>query len=42
MAAPDLDIQAYCHGLALQQAQMLTRLAEITMQLAEGRRHPRH
>ena len=32
----DLDIQAYCRGLALQQIQMLTRLAEIAMQLAEG------
>ncbi|MGK9171514.1 hypothetical protein KXR53_34850, partial [Inquilinus limosus] len=33
---PDLDIQAYCRGLALQQVEMLTRLAEIGMQLAEG------
>ncbi|MGL4966480.1 MAG: hypothetical protein ACRC67_34980 [Inquilinus sp.] len=32
----DLDIQTYCRGLALQQIQMLTRLAEIAMQLAEG------
>ncbi len=32
----DLDIQAYCRGLALQQVQMLTRLAEIAMQLAEA------
>jgi hypothetical protein len=35
-APADLDIQAYCHDLALQQIQMLTRLAEIAMQLAEG------
>ncbi|MGK9235818.1 hypothetical protein KXS07_29160 [Inquilinus limosus] len=33
---PDLDIQAYCRGLALQQVEMLSRLAEIGMQLAEG------
>lgn len=33
---PDLDIQAYGRGLALQQVEMLTRLAEIGMQLAEG------
>ena len=32
----DLDIQAYCRTLALQQVQMLTRLAEIAMQLAEA------
>jgi hypothetical protein len=32
----DLDVQAYCRGLALQQVQMLTRLAEIAMRLAEG------
>ena len=37
-AAPaDLDVQAYCRSLALQQIQMLTRLAEIAMQLAEAR-----
>jgi hypothetical protein len=36
VAAPDLDIQAYCRSLALQQIQMLTRLAEIAMQLAEA------
>jgi hypothetical protein len=36
-AAPqDLDVQAYCRSLALQQIQMLTRLAEIAMQLAEA------
>jgi hypothetical protein len=36
-AAPaDLDVQAFCRSLALQQIQMLTRLAEIAMQLAEG------
>ncbi|MGK9236834.1 hypothetical protein, partial [Inquilinus limosus] len=33
---PDLDIQAYCRGLALQQVEMLSRLAEIGMRLAEG------
>jgi hypothetical protein len=32
----DLDIQAYCRSLALQQGRMLTRLAEIAMQLAEA------
>src|SRR5262249_9996878 len=32
----DLDIQAYCRSLALQQIQMLTRLVEIAMQLAEA------
>ena len=35
-APADLDIQAYCRDLALQQVQMLTRLAEIALQLAEG------
>ncbi|MBW8724104.1 MAG: hypothetical protein JF625_02945, partial [Inquilinus limosus] len=35
-AAADLDIQVYCRSLALQQIQMLTRLAEIGMQLAEA------
>ncbi|MBW8728814.1 MAG: hypothetical protein JF625_27155, partial [Inquilinus limosus] len=35
-AAADLDVQAYCRSLALQQIQMLTRLAEIGMQLAEA------
>ncbi|MBW8724555.1 MAG: hypothetical protein JF625_05290, partial [Inquilinus limosus] len=35
-ADPDLDVQAYCRSLALQQIQMLTRLAEIAMQLAEA------
>jgi hypothetical protein len=34
-ASPDLDVQAYRRSLALQQVQMLTRLAEIGMQLAE-------
>jgi hypothetical protein len=34
--AADLDVQAYCRSLALQQVQMLTRLAEIGMQLAEA------
>ncbi|WP_395677683.1 hypothetical protein, partial [Inquilinus sp.] len=34
--AADLDVQAYCRSLALQQIQMLTRLAEIGMQLAEA------
>jgi hypothetical protein len=36
LAAADLDVQAYCRSLALQQIQMLTRLAEIGMQLAEA------
>ena len=35
-APADLDVQAYCRSLALQQIQMLTRLAEIGMQLAEA------
>ncbi|OWJ66849.1 hypothetical protein [Inquilinus limosus] len=35
-AESDLDVQAYCRSLALQQIQMLTRLAEIAMQLAEA------
>ncbi|WP_225766294.1 hypothetical protein [Inquilinus sp. Marseille-Q2685] len=35
-ADSDLDIQAYCRSLALQQVRMLTRLAEIAMQLAEA------
>ncbi|OWJ56124.1 hypothetical protein, partial [Inquilinus limosus] len=35
-APEDLDVQAYCRSLALQQIQMLTRLAEIAMQLAEA------
>ncbi|WP_342240999.1 hypothetical protein [Inquilinus sp. OTU3971] len=35
-AAADLDVQAFCRSLALQQIQMLTRLAEIAMQLAEA------
>jgi hypothetical protein len=35
-APADLDVQAFCRDLALQQIQMLTRLAEIAMQLAEG------
>jgi hypothetical protein len=35
-APADLDVQAFCRSLALQQIQMLTRLAEIAMQLAEG------
>ncbi|WP_034853902.1 hypothetical protein, partial [Inquilinus limosus] len=35
-APSDLDIQAYCRGLALQQVEMLSRLAEIGMRLAEG------
>ncbi|MGK9230510.1 hypothetical protein, partial [Inquilinus limosus] len=35
-APPDPDIQAYCRGLALQQVEMLSRLAEIGMRLAEG------
>jgi len=35
-ADSDRDIQAYCRSLALQQVQMLTRLAEIAMQLAEA------
>ncbi|WP_342236653.1 hypothetical protein [Inquilinus sp. OTU3971] len=35
-AAADLDVQAYCRSLALQQIRMLTRLAEIAMQLAEA------
>jgi hypothetical protein len=35
-AAADLDVQAYSRSLALQQIQMLTRLAEIAMQLAEA------
>ncbi|OWJ64096.1 hypothetical protein, partial [Inquilinus limosus] len=32
----DLDVQAYCRSLALQQIEMLSRLAEIAMQLAEA------
>ncbi|WP_026869201.1 hypothetical protein [Inquilinus limosus] len=36
VAASDLDVQGYCRSLALQQIQMLTRLAEIAMQLAEA------
>ncbi|OWJ66806.1 hypothetical protein [Inquilinus limosus] len=32
----DLDVQAYGRGCALQQCEMLTRLAEIGMQLAEA------
>jgi len=35
-APEDLDVQAHCRSLALQQMEMLTRLAEIGMQLAEG------
>ena len=35
-AAADLDVQAYCRSLALQQIGMLTRLADIGMQLAEA------
>jgi hypothetical protein len=35
-APEDLDVQVYCRSLALQQVQMLTRLAEIAMQLAEA------
>ena len=35
-APADLDVQAYCRGLALQQIQMLTRLAETAMQLADA------
>ncbi|WP_225771634.1 hypothetical protein [Inquilinus sp. Marseille-Q2685] len=35
-ADSDLDIQTYCRSLALQQVRMLTRLAEIAMQLAEA------
>ncbi|MGO1079271.1 hypothetical protein [Inquilinus sp. CA228] len=35
-APADLDVLAYCRSLALQQIQMLTRLAEIGMQLAEA------
>jgi hypothetical protein len=35
-APADLDVQALCRSLALQQVQMLTRLAEIAMQLAEA------
>jgi hypothetical protein len=35
-SSADLDVQAYCRSLALQQIQMLTRLAEIAMQLAEA------
>lgn len=33
----DLDVHAYCRSLALQQIRILTRLAEIAMQLAEGK-----
>ncbi|KGM31200.1 hypothetical protein, partial [Inquilinus limosus] len=32
----DFDVQAYGRGCALQQCEMLTRLAEIGMQLAEA------
>jgi len=35
-APQDLDVQAYCRSLALQQIEMLSRLAEIAMQLAEA------
>src|SRR5882672_5322346 len=35
-APEDFDVQAHCRSLALQQMEMLTRLAEIGMQLAEG------
>ncbi|MGF6233026.1 hypothetical protein QFZ27_006981 [Inquilinus ginsengisoli] len=35
-APEDLDVQAYCRSLALQQVRTLTRLAGIAMQLAEG------
>jgi len=35
-ASADLDVQAYRRSLALQQIQMLTRLAEIAMQMAEA------
>ncbi|MGO1081208.1 hypothetical protein, partial [Inquilinus sp. CA228] len=35
-APEELDVQAYCRSLALQQVRMLTRLAEIAMQLAEA------
>jgi hypothetical protein len=35
--APDvLDIEAHCRSLALQQMEMFTRIAEISMQLVEG------
>ena len=34
-APEDLDIQAYCRSLALQRIEMLTRLAEISMQLGD-------
>ncbi|WP_343714826.1 hypothetical protein, partial [Inquilinus sp.] len=34
--AADFDVQAYGRGCALQQCEMLTRLAEIGMQLAEA------
>jgi len=34
-APEDLDIQAYCRRLALQQVEMLTRLAEMSMQLGD-------
>jgi hypothetical protein len=30
-APKDLDVQAFCRSLALQQIQMLTRLAEIAI-----------
>ncbi|MGK9166504.1 hypothetical protein KXR53_09425 [Inquilinus limosus] len=35
-ASPDLDIPAYCRGLALQQVEMLTRIAELGMRMVEA------
>jgi hypothetical protein len=35
-ASADLDVQAHCRGLALQQIGMLTRIAEIGMRLVEA------
>ena len=35
-ADPDLDVQAHCRSLALQQLGMLTRIAEIGMRLVEA------
>ncbi|MGK9165536.1 hypothetical protein KXR53_04520 [Inquilinus limosus] len=35
-ASPDPDIPAYCRGLALQQVEMLTRIAELGMRMVEA------
>ncbi|MGK9236467.1 hypothetical protein KXS07_21535, partial [Inquilinus limosus] len=35
-ASPDPDIPAYCRSLALQQVEMLTRIAELGMRMVEA------